>query len=84
MWASYKGHETVVQEYLERGADPNVKAEVNLYYLIFVWCKFFTLRIHLLWEGFYHSETNRKLQKLCPFKKSGKKRWRCTHNYHNY
>ena len=30
MWASYKGHVTVVQEYLERGADPNVKAEVRL------------------------------------------------------
>ena len=28
MWASYKGNEMVVQEYLERGADPNVKAEV--------------------------------------------------------
>ena len=31
MWASYKGNEMVVQEYLERGADPNVKAEVLKY-----------------------------------------------------
>ena len=28
MWASYKGQETVVQELLDRGADPNIKAEV--------------------------------------------------------
>ena len=30
MWASYKGHVILVQEFLERGADPNVKAEVSL------------------------------------------------------
>ena len=29
MWASYKGHVILVQEFLERGADPNVKAEVQ-------------------------------------------------------
>jgi ankyrin repeat protein len=28
MWASYKGRDEVVQELLDRDADPNIKAEV--------------------------------------------------------
>jgi len=31
MWASYKGRYEVVQELLDREADPNVKAEVSLF-----------------------------------------------------
>ena len=49
MWASYKGNEMVVQEYLERGADPNVKAEVLKYLCppsegvegLYFWCRSF-------------------------------------------
>lgn len=30
MWACYKGHSLVASELLERGANPNIKADVGI------------------------------------------------------
>lgn len=35
MWAAYKGRTMVVQELLDRGANPNVKAEVSMSFTMY-------------------------------------------------
>ena len=37
MWACYRGHSLVVSELLERGATPNVKADVSVCVCVFVY-----------------------------------------------
>ena len=36
MWASYRGRIIIVQELLDRGANPNAKADVSVLFTLFV------------------------------------------------
>ena len=36
MWASYKGHEDIVRELLDYGADPNERGQVSVHFTAFL------------------------------------------------
>lgn len=50
MWASYKGHEDIVRELLDYGADPNERGQVSSYE-----CCFAKINCQWMWEIFLDS-----------------------------